>query len=99
MMLGFKSQPSAALLPPVQHRITILSLPNKLEEARVSLSEIKSEHSDYVIRREFDLRGCFQWLEWPAAPAHLCSRISVSALCCNSPCTKRAIGAGAARRR
>jgi hypothetical protein len=36
----------------------------------LSLSQIKSEHSDDVIRREFGSRGCFQWLEWPAAPAH-----------------------------
>ena len=43
----------------------------KPRKVRLSLSEIKSEHRDDLIRREFGSRGCFQWLEWPAAPAHL----------------------------
>ena len=51
----------------------------------VSLSEIRSEHSDSVIRRELESEGCVRWPEQPAAAAHPCSEINVSVRCCNRP--------------
>jgi hypothetical protein len=38
--------------------------------ARLSLSEIKSEHTDGVIRRELVLQECAQLPEQPVAPVH-----------------------------
>jgi hypothetical protein len=36
----------------------------------LSLSEIKSEHTDGVIRRELESEECARWPEQPAVPAH-----------------------------
>jgi hypothetical protein len=38
----------------------------------LSLSEIKSEHSDGVIRRELESEECVRWLEQRVGPAHPC---------------------------
>jgi hypothetical protein len=46
---------------------------------QLSLSEINSEHSDGVTRRELGSRGYVQRPEWVAVPGHPCSRIDGSA--------------------
>ena len=65
----------------------------------VSLSEIKTEHSDGVIRRELVSGECARRPEQPAAAAHPCSEINVSVRYCNSAYKKGAGGADAVRRR
>ena len=64
----------------------------------LSLSEIKSEHSDDVIRRELG-SDCVRWPEQPVAAAHPCSRKGVFSRCCNRPYKKGGGDADAARRR
>ena len=63
----------------------------------LSLSEIKSEHSDGVIRREWVSGECARRPEQNAEAVHPCSEINVSVRCCNSPCKKGAHGAGVVR--
>ena len=65
----------------------------------LSLSEIKSEHSDGVIRRAWVSGECARRPEQSAAAAHPYSERDVSARCCNTAYKKGAHGAGAARQR
>ena len=85
-----------------------LSLPQYLQHlleeqvrggGRLSLSEIKSEHSDGVIRRELESEECVRWPEQPAAAAHPCSGKGVFSRCCNRPYKKGGGDAGVVRRR
>jgi hypothetical protein len=50
----------------------------------LSLSEIKSEHSDAANHRGLGSRGYLQRLELPSVPAHSCSGIGMSSICCNT---------------
>ena len=70
-----------------------------LIKSQLSLSEIKSERIDGVIRREWVSGECARRPEQPAVPAHPCSEIDVSRHHCNTAYTKGVCGAGAARRR
>src|SRR5208282_6403346 len=62
-------------------------------------SEIKSEHSDGVIRRELASGECARQPEQAAAAVHPCSETSVSVRCCNNAYKKGTHGAGAARQK
>jgi hypothetical protein len=93
----FRSRASLeAEIVALRHQLNVL---RRKSPKRLSLSEIKSEHSDDVIRRELVSGECARRLEQPAAAAHPCSEINVSARHCNSACKKGALGAGAARQR
>ena len=65
----------------------------------LSMSEIKSEHSDGVIRRELESEECARWPEQPVGPAHPCSGKGVFSRRCNRPYKKGGGDADAARRR
>jgi hypothetical protein len=65
----------------------------------LSLSEIRSEHTDGVIRRELESEQCTRWPEQRVAPAHPCSGKGVFSRHCNMPYKKGVGGADAARRR
>jgi len=69
------------------------------EAPRLSLSEIKSEHSDGVIRRELESEECARRPEEPVGPAHPWSGKGVFSRCCNRPYKKGGGDADAARRR
>ena len=85
--------------PTNEHFCTIGKVADAWITLEPVLPEIKSEHSTGVIRRELVSVECAQRPEQPAAAAHPCSEINVSAHCCNSAYKKGAHGAGAARRR
>jgi hypothetical protein len=72
---------------------------NLFPEDWLSLSEIKSEHSDGVIRRELESEECARWPEQPVGPAHPCSGKGVFAHRCNRPYKKGGGDAGVVRRR
>ncbi len=80
------------------HRTTYCSIRVQCQRP-VSLSEIKSEHSDGVIRRAWESGECARRPEQSAAAAHPYSERDVSARCYNSAYKKGAHGAGAARQR
>ena len=63
------------------------------------MSEIKSERTDGVIRRELVSGACARQPEQPAVPAHPCSGKGVFSRCCNRPYKKGAGNAGVVRRR
>jgi hypothetical protein len=65
----------------------------------LSLSEIKSEHSGGVIRRELAPAECAQQPERPVALAHLCSETSVCERHYNTAYKRGEHGAGVVRRR
>src|SRR5450631_3635256 len=70
-----------------------------IEGRPVSLSEIKSGHSDGVICRELVSRECAQRPEQPAVLAHPCLARGVFSHHCNMPYTEGACGADAAPRK
>jgi len=56
---------------------------------RLSLSEIRSEHSNGAVRRELGSEKCARRPERAAGAAHPCLRIGASARHCSNPCRKK----------
>jgi hypothetical protein len=65
----------------------------------LSVSEIKSERTDGVIRRELVSEESARRPEQPVISVHPCSGKGVFSRHCKTPYTKGAFGAGAARQR